>query len=231
MCWPRTCSSPRLTPRCAASPFLRAQDHPVGYGGLHLGPAHPTRRRLPRHLEEVLEADLILHVRDIAHPETANRPPTWPTSCNRWASAPPHRCMSLEQTRPRRPLGTRGLQAQAETRDRSSPSPPSPAKACRTSSTPSPPPLRRGKDRTHHRGPLQRWPPPRMAPCRRCGGGGTRHRYRLRRGRSLDRAQEKALPRLGLSAPSSSFSVCKYPAGVGGAKPRSALNTPRHGPP
>jgi len=49
---------------------VRPPRDPVRYGGLHLRTADPAGRRFRATLEEVEEADLILHVRDISHPDT-----------------------------------------------------------------------------------------------------------------------------------------------------------------
>jgi GTP-binding protein HflX len=68
---PRTCCSRRSTRRCGGSTCRRANGDPVRHGRLHL--------RLPTHLvaafratlEEVTEADIVVHVRDAHHPDSA----------------------------------------------------------------------------------------------------------------------------------------------------------------
>ena len=70
-CWPRTCSSPPSTRPCAPSrcPDGRRAILSDTVGFISDLP-HQLVAAFRATLEEVLEADLILHVRDIAHPES-----------------------------------------------------------------------------------------------------------------------------------------------------------------
>jgi GTP-binding protein HflX len=60
-----------LDPTMRGVKLPRGQHHPVRHGGLHLRPAHRAVAAFRATLEEVLEADVIVHVRDAAHDETA----------------------------------------------------------------------------------------------------------------------------------------------------------------